>query len=128
MARAEHGRLHGKVAVITGGASGIGEAAVRIFAAEGARIVIADVQHDRGRRLAASGPSRRRYGDADPHADAAADRDARPSNTHAGTSNADGHPGAIEARRHCAAFNPVPGARFAASGQRLSECSRSRAV
>jgi len=52
MARSEHGRLHGKVAVITGGASGIGEAAVRIFAAEGARVVIADVQDDRGRRLA----------------------------------------------------------------------------
>jgi NAD(P)-dependent dehydrogenase (short-subunit alcohol dehydrogenase family) len=52
MARSEHGRLHGKVAVITGGASGIGEATVRVFAAEGARIVIADVQDDRGRRLA----------------------------------------------------------------------------
>jgi NAD(P)-dependent dehydrogenase (short-subunit alcohol dehydrogenase family) len=52
MARSEHGRLRGKVAVITGGASGIGEAAVRIFAGEGARVVIADVQDERGRRLA----------------------------------------------------------------------------
>jgi NAD(P)-dependent dehydrogenase (short-subunit alcohol dehydrogenase family) len=40
------------VAIITGGASGIGEATVRLFAAEGARVVIADVQDERGRRLA----------------------------------------------------------------------------
>lgn len=46
------GRLEGKVAVITGGASGIGEGTVRRFAAEGARVVIADVQDERGKRLA----------------------------------------------------------------------------
>jgi NAD(P)-dependent dehydrogenase (short-subunit alcohol dehydrogenase family) len=46
------GRLDGKVAVITGGASGIGEAAVRLFVDEGARVLIADVQDDRGHRLA----------------------------------------------------------------------------
>lgn len=37
---------------MTGGASGIGEASVRLFAAEGARVVAADVEDDRGRRLA----------------------------------------------------------------------------
>jgi NAD(P)-dependent dehydrogenase (short-subunit alcohol dehydrogenase family) len=47
------GKLDGKVAVITGGASGIGEASVRLFAAEGARVVIADVQDDKGKRLEA---------------------------------------------------------------------------
>jgi NAD(P)-dependent dehydrogenase (short-subunit alcohol dehydrogenase family) len=47
------GKLDGKVAVITGGASGIGEAAVRLFVEEGARVVIADVQQERGSALAA---------------------------------------------------------------------------
>jgi NAD(P)-dependent dehydrogenase (short-subunit alcohol dehydrogenase family) len=46
------GKLDGKVAVITGGASGIGHAAVRLFVQEGCRVVIADVQDDRGARLA----------------------------------------------------------------------------
>jgi len=46
------GRLEGKVAVITGGASGIGEASVRLFVEEGAEVVVADVQDERGGRLA----------------------------------------------------------------------------
>ena len=36
------GRFDGRVAIITGGASGIGEATVRLMARDGARIVIAD--------------------------------------------------------------------------------------
>ena len=39
----ENGRLGGRVAVITGAASGIGRATAVIFAREGAKLVIADV-------------------------------------------------------------------------------------
>jgi 3(or 17)beta-hydroxysteroid dehydrogenase len=46
------GRLEGKVAVITGGASGIGEAMVRRFVSEGARVYLADVQIEPGQQLA----------------------------------------------------------------------------
>jgi len=46
------GRLEGKVALITGGASGLGEASVRLFVKEGARVVISDLQDERGEALA----------------------------------------------------------------------------
>lgn len=49
--------LGGRVAIVTGGASGIGAAVARRFINAGATVVLADVQDDRGRRLAeALGP------------------------------------------------------------------------
>lgn len=46
-------RLSGKVAVITGGGSGIGLATARRFAAEGARVVIGDMDQSAGEKAAA---------------------------------------------------------------------------
>jgi NAD(P)-dependent dehydrogenase (short-subunit alcohol dehydrogenase family) len=43
-----------KVALVTGGGSGIGEACVREFAARGARVVVADLELDRAERVAGS--------------------------------------------------------------------------
>ena len=45
------GRLDGKVAVITGGVSGIGLGTVELFVAEGAQVVAADIQDEKGAML-----------------------------------------------------------------------------
>src|SRR6266511_848368 len=47
------GRLDGKVAAITGAASGMGRATARLFAAEGARLLLADVDAEGGAAAAA---------------------------------------------------------------------------
>ncbi|XP_030466875.1 short-chain dehydrogenase reductase 2a-like [Syzygium oleosum] len=47
-------RLEGKVAIVTGGAKGIGEAAVRLFARHGAKVIVADVEDVLGEALASS--------------------------------------------------------------------------
>lgn len=48
------GRLAGKVAAITGGSSGFGEAAARLFVQEGARVVLGDIQDAAGAAVAKS--------------------------------------------------------------------------
>ena len=45
-------RLAGKVAIISGAASGMGAATARMFAREGAKVVIADVLEHEGRQVA----------------------------------------------------------------------------
>ena len=47
------GRLAGKIAIITGAAKGLGEADARMFAREGATVILADVDLENGSRLAA---------------------------------------------------------------------------
>jgi NAD(P)-dependent dehydrogenase (short-subunit alcohol dehydrogenase family) len=44
--------ISGKVFIVTGGASGLGEGSVRMFAREGGKVVVADVQADKGEALA----------------------------------------------------------------------------
>jgi NAD(P)-dependent dehydrogenase (short-subunit alcohol dehydrogenase family) len=45
-------RLLGKVAIISGGASGIGAETARVFAAQGASVVLCDLQDDLGQMVA----------------------------------------------------------------------------
>ncbi|MEM7078346.1 MAG: glucose 1-dehydrogenase [Pseudomonadota bacterium] len=47
-------RLEGKVAVITGAASGFGAAMARLFTQEGARVMLGDIQDERGQQIAAA--------------------------------------------------------------------------
>jgi NAD(P)-dependent dehydrogenase (short-subunit alcohol dehydrogenase family) len=46
-------KIEGSVALVTGGASGLGEATVRRFVSQGGRAVIVDLNADRGKKLAA---------------------------------------------------------------------------
>ncbi|BFV60653.1 glucose 1-dehydrogenase [Kitasatospora sp. CMC57] len=57
------GRMDGRAAVVTGGARGIGAAVARVFAAEGARVTVADVLDAEGQEVAAElgAPARFRH-------------------------------------------------------------------
>jgi 3alpha(or 20beta)-hydroxysteroid dehydrogenase len=48
------GRLQGKAALVTGAAKGMGEAIARLFAEEGARVLVADIDSERGAAVADS--------------------------------------------------------------------------
>src|SRR5437899_7964962 len=48
------GRVHGKVAVVTGAAQGIGRGCAEMLAREGARVIIGDVQQDAGQAVVAA--------------------------------------------------------------------------
>lgn len=48
------GRLSGKVAIVTGASQGMGEATARLFASEGAKVVLGDVKEDAGKAVAKS--------------------------------------------------------------------------
>lgn len=54
MTMPNQGRLQGKVALITGAGAGIGKAAARLFAREGARIVVAEINAESGAAMAAA--------------------------------------------------------------------------
>ena len=64
-------RLEGKVALITGGGSGMGKVAAELFAGEGARVVVTDVNDEAGEATAAAIGDAARY----VHADVADERD-----------------------------------------------------
>jgi NAD(P)-dependent dehydrogenase (short-subunit alcohol dehydrogenase family) len=78
------GRLAGKHAVITGAASGIGEATARLFAAEGATVILADVDEQRGKRLADELGDRTHFVATDVSSEADVDRAVRASVDHFG--------------------------------------------
>jgi NAD(P)-dependent dehydrogenase (short-subunit alcohol dehydrogenase family) len=46
------GKLQDKIAIITGAASGLGQGIAELFAQEGAKVVVADIQEDAGKQLA----------------------------------------------------------------------------
>jgi NAD(P)-dependent dehydrogenase (short-subunit alcohol dehydrogenase family) len=48
------GRVESKIALITGGAQGLGEAAARMLAREGARVAVTDVNVEGAQKIAAS--------------------------------------------------------------------------
>ena len=59
-------RLEGKVSIITGGGGGMGRVAAQMFAAEGAKVVVAEYSEAAGAETVDAGPGGRRRGDVRP--------------------------------------------------------------
>ncbi|MEJ0040916.1 MAG: SDR family NAD(P)-dependent oxidoreductase [Rhizomicrobium sp.] len=59
-------RVKGKVALVTGGASGIGRASALLLAKEGAKIAVTDIQDDQGKDVARANPGGGRRGHLSP--------------------------------------------------------------
>lgn len=68
------GRLEGKVAVVTGGVSGIGLGSVELFVKEGAKVAVGDIQDELGSALEARFPGKVAYAHTDVTDDAAIER------------------------------------------------------
>ena len=58
-------RLTNKVAIVTGGGSGFGAGIAKRFAAEGARVLVSDINQDGGKAVAATNPERISFHSAD---------------------------------------------------------------
>lgn len=58
---AKAGRLAGKVAIVTGGGSGYGAGIARLFAEQGAKVVVADINEDGGKRTVQAMPDSMRF-------------------------------------------------------------------
>ena len=69
-------RLEGKVALITGGASGMGKVASQLFASEGAKVVLTDVSDEAGAATAAEIARRQAARPCYVHADVSKEADA----------------------------------------------------
>ena len=100
------GRLDGKVAIVTGGARGQGEAEARLFAREGAKVVVADVLDEEGKQVAKD------IGDAAVF-------------VHLDVSREDQWEGALRARRSTSARSPCSSTTPRSSGRRPSSTRRS---
>ena len=68
------GRLAGKVAVVTGGGSGLGLGAVELFVEEGAKVAVGDIQDDLGKAVEARFPDKVVYVHTDVTEDSAIER------------------------------------------------------
>ncbi|KAL3440509.1 hypothetical protein BJX65DRAFT_300441 [Aspergillus insuetus] len=54
---AQGSRLHGKVAIVTGGGSGFGAAIIQRFSKEGAKVILGDVNAENGQKVASKEPA-----------------------------------------------------------------------